>query len=150
MQKIIYLLLFITVSFYNVNSQSLLSKESEEVFSVVEDMPIPWFYKNECIDVPTEDKQNCYYIKLKQHLSEDLYYPEKALNNKTEGVVIVQFVISKDGSITDSEIVKDIGDECGTAALKVISDMPNWVPGKQRGKPVNVRYTLPVKFQLKK
>ncbi|MEZ5009131.1 MAG: energy transducer TonB [Chitinophagales bacterium] len=132
------------------SGQSLLSKDTKDVFTVVEDMPIPWFYKTECIDVDIEEKQNCYTLKLKEYLSKNLNYPYKAVSSKTEGTVVIQFVISKDGSIQDAEIVKDIGDGCGAEALKLVNEMPDWVPGRQRGVPVNVRYTLPVKFQLAK
>lgn len=148
--KILFIALLFAGSVHVAQSQSLLSKETKDVFTVVEDMPIPWFYKTECIEVSNADKQNCYASKLKAYFSEQLSYPPKAMSNKTEGTVVVQFVIGKDGSITDAEIIKDIGDGCGAAALQLVNKMPDWVPGRQRGVPVNVRYTLPVKFQLSK
>ena len=151
MIRILYLTILLFCCLNSVNAQSsLLSKDSKKVFTVVEDMPIPWFYKTACLDVDRDDKQNCYYQKLKEYLGQKLSYPDAAISNKTEGTVIIQFVINKDGSITDAVIIKDIGDGCGVAALRVINNMPNWIPGKQRNIPVNVQYTLPVKFQLKK
>ena len=148
--KFLFVILFISMNSFLASGQSLLSKDTKDVFTVVEDMPIPWFYKTECIDVDTEEKQNCYTLKLKEYLSKKLNYPYKAVSSKTEGTVVIQFVISKDGSIQDAEIVKDIGNGCGTEALKLVNEMPDWVPGRQRGVPVNVRYTLPIKFQLSK
>ena len=69
--------------------------------------------------------------------------------NKTEGYVVTQFVIDKSGAIRNVEILKDIGDGCGRAAQMAVESMPDWIPGRQRGIPVNVRYTIPVKFDLK-
>jgi len=65
---------------------------------------------------------------------------------------VIQFVVEKDGSVAETRVVRDIGAGCGTAALKVVDAMNNmpqkWTPGKQRGRPVKVLYTLPVRFKL--
>ena len=146
--KNILLVFIITIGFTYGFSQGLLSNEKEEVFTIVEDMPIPWFYKSECVDVNSASKQACYQSKLNSYLLDKIEYPYQAIKNKIEGTVIVQFVISEDGSISDATILKDIGHGCGKEALEQVSKMPNWIPGKQRGVPVKVRYTLPIKFKL--
>lgn len=86
---------------------------------------------------------------LNKYLSKNIKYPASAQRDKNEGRVIVQFVVAEDGSIVDTEVVKAVGDESLNAeALRVIQEMPNWTPGQQGGKPVNVKYTLPVNFKL--
>ena len=62
---------------------------------------------------------------------------------------MVQFVIEKDGSVTSVHILRDIGGGCGKEALRVVSNLPKWTPGLQRGRPVRVQMNLPVKFSLK-
>lgn len=75
-------------------------------------------------------------------------YPAQARRMGVEGKVYVQFVINKDGSISDVTVVKGIGAGCDEFAAKVISESPSWTPGKQRGKPVKQRMVLPVTFKL--
>lgn len=76
-------------------------------------------------------------------------YPRLARENNIEGTVYVQFVIEKDGSISNVTLLRDIGYGCGKEALRVVNSMPKWKPGRQRGKPVRARYNLPIKFNLK-
>ena len=79
-------------------------------------------------------------------------YPPIARENSVEGTVIVQYVIQKNGTITDAKIMQDIGGGCGEEALRVVNmmnEMPEkWIPGIQRDKPVAVQYNLPIKFKL--
>ena len=86
---------------------------------------------------------------LMKHLSKEIKYPKEAQEKGTQGRVIVQFVVRKDGSITDAKIMKPVDPLLDAEALRVVSEMPNWTPGKQRGEAVNVRFTLPVTFRLK-
>jgi protein TonB len=65
-----------------------------------------------------------------------------------EGKVFVQFVIGKDGSISDVKVIKGIGAGCDEEAIRIVQSSPAWNPGKQRGKPVKQRYTLPIQFKL--
>lgn len=85
---------------------------------------------------------------LMKHLSKEIKYPKEAQDKGTQGRVIVQFVVRKDGSITDAKVMKPVDPLLDAEALRVVSEMPNWTPGKQRGKAVNVRFTLPVTFRL--
>lgn len=86
--------------------------------------------------------------KLMQWLSKNLKYPASAQENGTQGRVIVQFVVNKDGSIVEPKVVKSVDPALDKEAIRVVSNMPKWTPGKQRGKPVRVRFTLPVTFRL--
>lgn len=89
---------------------------------------------------------------LIKYIQGNIKYPAIARENGVEGRVFIRFVVEKDGKVTDAQIVRDIGAGCGEAALKVIQGMNNlaqgWTPGKQRGKPVRVLYTLPATFKL--
>ena len=87
---------------------------------------------------------------LMKYLAANIKYPASAVKNKKEGRVIVTFIVQKDGSITHAKIAKSIDPELDAEALRVVKGMPKWTPGTQNGKPVNVKYTLPVKFSLQK
>lgn len=83
-----------------------------------------------------------------QFIYSNIKYPAIARENGVEGTVYVKFVVEKDGKITNAEIVRDIGAGCGQEALRVVGLMPEWEPGKQRGRPVRVQFNLPVKYKL--
>lgn len=84
------------------------------------------------------------------YIQKNLKYPEKAKAEGIEGRVFVQFVIEKDGSISNILIKRAIGGGCEEAAVEMIKNMPKWKPGKQKGKPVRFQFTLPIKFELPK
>lgn len=112
--------------------QATVEKSGDEIFQVVEDQP----------EFPGGMEA------LMKHLSKEIKYPKEAQDKGTQGRVIVQFVVRKDGSITDAKVMKPVDPLLDAEALRVVSEMPNWTPGKQRGEAVNVRFTLPVTFRL--
>lgn len=83
-----------------------------------------------------------------KYIRDNIRFPIMARENGIEGKVFVQFVVEKDGSISQIEVVRGIGAGCDEEAIKAIKSMPAWKPGKQNGKPVRVRFTLPVLFKL--
>ena len=83
-----------------------------------------------------------------QYLAKNVKYPVEAQRKGQQGNVVVKFTVEKDGSITNSHIVRSISPQLDAEALRVINSMPNWIPGKQDGKPVAVKYTVPVSFKL--
>lgn len=85
---------------------------------------------------------------MSKFLSDNLRYPKKARRKGIEGQVIVSFVINEDGSINRITIVKGLGYGCDEEVIRVISTMPSWKPGRQKGENVKVRFLLPVRFQL--
>ena len=98
-----------------------------------------------------EDPDQCTKDRLIDHIYSNLKYPELAKENRVEGMVVVQFKIDKKGEMKDVVIRRDIGAGCGQAAADVVSSLMAlslWTPGKQRGRPVNILYTMPVKFKL--
>lgn len=117
-----------------------------EVFKVVEKMPI--FSGCENIEGTNEEISKCSTGKMLEFVYKTLRYPALARENGIEGMVVVQYIIDKEGMVRDAKIVTDIGQGCGEAALDVVNQMPAWTPGMQRGKPVDVQYTLPIKFKL--
>ena len=87
---------------------------------------------------------------MQKYLADNIKYPASAVKAKKQGRVIVTFIVQKDGSITHAKIVRSIDPELDAEALRVVKGMPKWTPGTQLGKPVSVKYTLPVKFSLQK
>lgn len=107
-------------------------EEEEVVFVVVEDMP----------EFPGGPQA------LMKYLGESIKYPLIAQENGIQGRVICQFVVNKDGSIVDVEVVRSVDPSLDKEAIRVVKAMPKWKPGQQRGKAVRVKYTLPVSFRL--
>ena len=81
-------------------------------------------------------------------LAKNMKYPVAAQQAKIEGRVIVQFVVEKDGSVSDVKVMRGVNSELDAEAIRVVSMMPKWIPGKQRGKAVAVKYTMPIMFRL--
>ena len=86
--------------------------------------------------------------ELMKYLSMNLRYPKEAQNKGIQGRVVVQFVVNKDGSISDANVLKTVDPQLDAEALRVVNAMPNWTPGKNKGEPVNTRFTIPVVFKL--
>ena len=112
--------------------EELPEEEAEEVVLIVENSPesvggLPAFY---------------------QYLAKNLKYPASARQMNISGRVYLQFIVEKDGSITNIEVVKGIGGGCDEEAARVLAGAPAWHPGKQRGVPVKVRLTIPIHFNL--
>lgn len=86
---------------------------------------------------------------LMKYLSDNIRYPQIARELNIQGVVIVQFTVDRNGQIRDVEVARGIGGGCDEEAARVVEQMPAWTPGRQNNRPVNVRYTLPIRFALK-
>ena len=106
--------------------------EEQQIFQVVEEMPEFPGGMAECL----------------KFLGKNIKYPTISQENGVQGKVIVQFVVNKDGSIVDPVVVRSVDPYLDKEALRVIKTMPKWKPGKQRGKAVRVKYTVPVTFKL--
>ncbi len=85
---------------------------------------------------------------LFSYIKTNINYPEKSKQAGIEGKVLVAFVIQKDGSVTNVNLIKGIGDKCDQEALKIINGMPKWIPGSTEGKPLDVKIILPITFKL--
>ena len=106
--------------------------QEEVVFQVVEEMP----------QFPGG------LSEAMKFLAKNIKYPVSAQQAKIEGRVIVRFVVGRDGSVSNVEVVRGVSPELDAEAVRVVSLMPKWIPGKQRGKAVAVKYTMPIMFRL--
>lgn len=85
---------------------------------------------------------------LNQWLASNIKYPAMAAENGIEGRVVVQFVVERDGSVSGVHVVRGVDPSLDKEATRVVSQMPKWIPGKQNGSAVRVKYTVPVTFRL--
>lgn len=108
-------------------------EKEDEIFMIVEQQPEP------------EGGITTFY----QYVADNLKYPREAQRMDVEGRVYVQFVVNKDGALTDIEVLRGIGYGCDEEAVRVLKNAPKWKPGKQRGKAVRVKMSLPIRFALK-
>ena len=108
------------------------SAKSQEVFEVVENPP----------EFPGGNGALFAYI------SNNLVYPESARKDGVEGRVVVSFIVNEQGAVTELKVEKGLTPECDEAALNVVRNMPNWIPAIHHGKPVKVKFRLPILFRL--
>lgn len=87
-------------------------------------------------------------VEMTKFLQRNIQYPANAAKNEVEGRVILQFVVEKDGQIGDVKVVRSVDPELDAEAMRVVKSMPNFIPGRQDGKPVAVLYTIPISFKL--
>ncbi|MDX1410485.1 MAG: energy transducer TonB, partial [Saprospiraceae bacterium] len=126
------------------------AEEYEEIFKIVEEMPR--FPGCEEMAASTNEKKQCADQKLLEFIYANIQYPLVARENNIQGNVVLSFVVNRDGSIEQIQVLRDVGAGCGEEAVRVIKLMEQkgikWIPGKQRGQPVRVQFLLPVKFKL--
>ena len=127
--KVALMMLVLLFSFMTSTAQT---KKNDMVFDVVEEMP----------QFPGGQ------IALLQYLMKNTKYPEQAMKEGIQGRVAVSFIVEKDGSISDVKPVLSVHPLLNKEAVRVVKSMPKWTPGKQNGKPVRVRFNLPVMFKL--
>lgn len=108
------------------------SQKDEEIFTVVEEMPSFPGGKD----------------AMFKFISTNIKYPESARKNGVHGRVFISYVVEKDGKINDVEIIRGFDKECDAEALRVVKMMPNWNPGKEKGKAVRTKFNLPIAFML--
>ncbi len=114
-------------------------------FIIVEDMP----HFAECSGITNkEERQKCSDEQLYKHIGKNIKYPTIPKEAGISGVVYVSYVINRKGEVIDAEIVRGVNPYLDKEALRVINSLPAQVPGKQRGKSVKVKYTLPIRFRL--
>jgi len=117
---------------FDQTEEAMPEEKADEIFTIVEERPSP------------TGGLKAFY----DFVSKNMEYPARARRMGIEGRVFVQFVVEKDGSLTDIQVVKGIGGGCDEEAVRVLSMAPKWNPGKQRGRPVRVRMILPITFKL--
>ena len=128
--KVVLMMLVLLFSFTTSTAQT---KKNDMLFSVVEVMP----------QYPGGQ------IAMLKYIMENIKYPEQAMKKGIQGRVAVSFIVEKDGSISDVKPVLSVHPLLNKEAVRVVESMPKWTPGKQNGKPVRVRFVVPVMFKLK-
>ena len=139
MKKLLFILL--SLPLIGFGQDSVIKQEEEitdEAFMVVEDMPR---FKG-CTD------EQCTQMEIMNFIIKNTEYPPKAKNYNITGRVFVSFVVEKSGKLVNVKIVRGVDKYLDAEALRVVKLLPNFIPGKQRGKAVNVQYTIPINFQL--
>lgn len=106
--------------------------DSSKIFGAAEEMP----------SFPGGEKA------LMQYIKDNTYYPEEMCEGAAQGRVMVGFVINEDGSINDVKVLRSLTPEFDEVAVKIVKGMPKWNPGKQNGKAVKTKYTVPVSFRI--
>ena len=145
MKKLILLLLFIPlVSFgQEIQKQNKTFDELKTNHLNIEDVPM----FRSCKNVFKSQRRECFQNKMTKHIRKHFYYPKYAFNRGIQGRVFVQFIIEKDGSI--SEIKTSGADKSlKDAAVRIIKKLPKMIPGKVNGKPVRVPFTIPIEYKL--
>lgn len=134
MKKFIIMALMAVFGLTTVSAQkTVVAQKNQKVFDIVEQMP----------EYPGGQ------AALFEYLSKNIKYPADAEKKKVEGKVFVTFVVDTDGKITDVSLMRKVFPSLDAEAVRVISAMPNWIPGKQKGQVVRVKYTVPIMFRLK-
>ncbi len=110
----------------------IATSEEDTVYQIVEEMP----------QFPGGENA------LMEYVSKNVVYPEEAKEKEIQGRVFISFVVEKDGSIGEVKVLRGIGGGCDEESVRVISDMPKWKPGKQKGEAVRVSYQIPIMFKL--
>ncbi len=118
---------------------------TEHIYNVVDEMPRFQGCEEE---TNLDDRKSCADRKMLEFIYQQLRYPAAAREAQVEGIVVVSFIVEKDGGITNAKILREIGGGCGEEVLRVVNLMPRWIPGKQHGEVVPVRFNLPVRFKL--
>jgi len=151
MKSITPITIKICIVFFTLNMTSLIAEAQDEnstksgtmkitkprtegqIFMIVDNLPT----------YPGGMKAMWSFLKTK------INYPDSALDMGISGTVYVQMTISETGEATDVTVIRGIGGGCDEEAIRVVSTMPAWNPGSQRGKPVAVQYSIPIKFMLR-
>jgi protein TonB len=141
MKKLITIL-FIAGSILAVNAQT----DTDPVLVDVDTKPT---WKGCETETDPLEREACLERNLVSFFNDFIMYPERARKKKIEGQVIAQFVVEKDGSISNIQIIHDIGEGCGDEVIRAIQHLPKLIPGSDNGVPVRVLYKAPFNFKLK-
>jgi TonB family protein len=118
--------------------------EPDPILQIAEEMP----YQPGCKSLSESERQTCTQNELMRFISSQMRYPEEAKEMGIEGRIYLRFVVSKEGKVTQVRVLRGVHPLLEAEALRVVSALPDFVPGRMQGKPVNVEYTLPILFKL--
>ena len=132
MKKLFIIAILSLIGMTNVFAQQETTTTAEKVFDVVDEMP----------SFPGGQGA------MMEFLSKNIKYPVVAEENGIQGRVLVKIIVKKDGTIDSPTVVKGVDPSLNKEAIRVVKTMPKWIPGKQKGEPVNVSFTVPVTFRI--
>lgn len=132
MKKLFIIAILSLIGMTNVFAQQETTTTAEKVFDVVDEMP----------SFPGGQGA------MMEFLSKNIKYPVVAEENGIQGRVLVKIVVKKDGTINSPKVIKSVDPSLDKEAIRVVKTMPKWIPGKQKGEPVNVSFTVPVTFRI--
>ncbi len=120
--------------------------DEDEIFIAIEEMPR--YNACEGSELTKNDLKMCSEKAMLEFIYGKIKYPRIAIENEIEGTVVVQFVVEKDGSLSNIKAIREVAGGCSKEALRVIKMMPNWIPGRMNGRSVRVQFVLPIKFVI--
>lgn len=126
--------------------ESTSPDEDDVPFMIVENMPA----LGDCKDLRGDERHKCTQLEIIKFISQNTIYPSAAIDANVQGTVFVYFVVDKKGLVRDAKVMREVHPILDAEALRVIQSLPLFDPGSQRGKPVAVQYTIPVKFTIRK
>jgi len=130
------------------NTNEVVNETVVEIIDIVETTEIVEVYEP-IIDFPdVEASFNGGYLEMAKWMQENLKYPELSMELNEKGKVYLKFIVEKDGSITNVEIVRGISKELDNEAKRLVRNMPNWTPGEVKGLKVRSIFTMPINFEL--
>ena len=124
---------------------SVFGQSDHSSFAIAEQMPMfPG-----CEEIADyQSRMACSQKKMLEFIYSNIQYPKEAKENGIEGMVVVKFVVRRDSSLTDIEVLRALGGGCSEESVRVVESMPKWHPGIYKGEPANVQFNLPIRFKL--
>ncbi len=122
-------------------------EETDEVlnFAVVENKPVFPGCENEKTE---QDRADCFQRMMQKHVAKNFKFPEISKKMGSQGIIVVNFVVNKDGSISEAKVVRGVDESLDEEALRVINKLPNFEPAKQRGRPVRMAFNMPINARI--
>ncbi|MEO1434493.1 MAG: energy transducer TonB [Bacteroidota bacterium] len=141
---------FGTCTAQTLPQDSIAAEQESEDLIFSNPHALPRFYDPACEQLENySEKKQCAEKAMFWYVYDNLEYPDHFYTEEgIQGIVVIGFTVDKNGTIHSVVIRRDIGEGYGTAALKVVENMPDWIPGTQRGKPVDINFNLPVRFKI--
>ena len=139
-KQLLPLLILLLFSYTTIQAQ----EDSEEAYIKCELMPS----FEECADLLDYERDRCTETVIFKFIAENTQYPQEAKEADLEGTVYVQFNVDTEGEVVDATVIRGVYGSLDQEALRVINALPKFIPGKQQGKAVKVRYVIPVRFVL--
>lgn len=119
--------------------------QEETPYMIVENMPA----LGPCVELQGSERHQCTQMEIIRFVSQNTVYPPLCMENDVEGTVFMYFVVNKEGKVSDAFVLRSIDPRLDAEALRVIRSLPDFDPGRQKGKAVAVQYTIPIKYKIK-